>query len=567
MNSAPESGLAKVTPPKELSDQDRETVFQHFFHRLAAYRNTSELYALAEYNLSQQTEHNKSRSRDVFCDALNRWAQDLLQNAWVACQEPGSSTSPTLDSLVDTSTGRLPKLPSPELLSRLLNTILFLNITASKRYSAHTRSFLFALSSIDEQAVVSTLKNPEKALQEAQKHTQEAREQHAERGRALRMAGIGLSAVAGGVLVGITGGLAAPLVGAGVTTILGWLGVGGTAAGLLASGLASSSVVCGALFGAYGARSTANMVGRHIREVRDLALVPVRTRKDQETLGVRLCVSGWLSNPSDVTAPWTIFDGDDVFALQWEVEALQAMSGALITLIKSQAMKYVKAEIIKRTILASLLSALSPVAWLKIGKIIDNPWMNARALAIKTGAVLGTLLASRVFGNRPITLTGYSLGSLVVLEALEHLAKLRPSETIGLVQDVFLFGTPAPNDPATWASIRRLVCGRLVNGYSRGDYVLAVLSRASDASWGVAGLQPVDVKGVENVECEGVDGHLQWRGMIGKCLRDCHAPGIVNEEVDAQLQNVANAIQKDVDMSGQEVENAIKAGPGDSEGA
>ena len=47
--------------------------------------------------------------------------------------------------------------------------------------------------------------------------------------------------------------------------------------------------------------------------------------------------------------------------------------------------------------------------------------MTAKALASKAGRVLGTLLAQRVLGNRPVTLVGYSLGSLVVFEALQHL--------------------------------------------------------------------------------------------------------------------------------------------------
>jgi hypothetical protein len=131
------------------------------------------------------------------------------------------------------------------------------------------------------------------------------------------MVGMGLGAIAGGVLVGVTGGLAAPLVGAGVTTILGWLGVGGTALGLFATGLASSSVVCGALFGVYGATSTAKMVETHTREIRDLDIVRVKKEEKEDTLAVRLCVTGWLSSPEDVTAPWIVFGGDDTFALQW----------------------------------------------------------------------------------------------------------------------------------------------------------------------------------------------------------------------------------------------------------
>jgi hypothetical protein len=229
-------------------------------------------------------------------------------------------------------------------------------------------------------------------------------------------------------------------------------------------------------------------------------------------------------------------------------------------------MKYMKAEIIKRTILASLMTSLAPIAWLKIGQIIgtpcfphneiklphspvDNPWMNAKALAVKTGAVLGDLLAKNVFGNRPVTLTGYSLGSLVIFEALKYLASLPPAETTHLIQDVYLFGTPASTDILKWASIRRLVSGRLVNGYSNNDYVLAVLSRASDASWTVAGLQPIDVMGVENILCESVDGHTKWRGMIGHCLKECDAPGIVHGEVDIQLAEVASRAKKETEMS------------------
>lgn len=82
--------------------------------------------------------------------------------------------------------------------------------------------------------------------------------------------------------------------------------------------LQGSSVICGALFGVYGARTTSNMVQRHTREIRDLAIVPVhKLRKDQESLAVRLCVSGWLTSWDDVIAPWTVFGGDDTFALQW----------------------------------------------------------------------------------------------------------------------------------------------------------------------------------------------------------------------------------------------------------
>ncbi|KAF8502436.1 hypothetical protein JB92DRAFT_3123781 [Gautieria morchelliformis] len=43
----------------------------------------------------------------------------------------------------------------------------------------------------------------------------------------------------------------------------------------------------------------------------------------------------------DVTAPWMIFDqGEDTFALQWEVKALKDLSTALYDLIKLHALNY-----------------------------------------------------------------------------------------------------------------------------------------------------------------------------------------------------------------------------------
>ncbi|KAK0463993.1 DUF726-domain-containing protein [Desarmillaria tabescens] len=515
------SNLVQLTPPKQLTQQERETVFQHIFR---------------QYSLSSLPEKAKSDRRNAFNKGLNAWAQQLLEHTWVVCGEPDGESCPELDPYADTSTGQLLKLPHERDLKRILNAILFLHITTSKEYSARTRSFLNTFGSMDEDIIVSTLRHPDRAIEEAQQHTQTTTKDHAKRNKVLRMAGMGLGAVVGGVLVGVTGGLAAPLVGAGVTTVVGWLGIGGTIAGLLASGLAGSSVVCGALFGVYGAKSTADMVQRHTREIRDLAVLPVGVQSE-ETLAVRLCVSGWISSPIvTFVTPWTVFGGHNTFALQWEVQALQELSDALLTLIKSHTMKYIKIEIVKRTVFASLMSSLAPIAWLKIGQIIDNPWMNSKALAIKAGA-------------RPATLAGYSLGSLVIFEALKYLTTLPPSNTGDLIEDVFLFGTPVSTDQATWASIRRLVSGRLVNGYSTNDYVLAVLSRVSSVTWNVAGLHSVDVMGVENVHCDFVDGHTMWKELIGKSLQLVDAPGLVDSEIYLRTEDIDRQGEGDLGSS------------------
>lgn len=222
---------------------------------------------------------------------------------------------PEWDPLSDDSTHGLAPLPPIADLEKTINMVLFAHITSTKRYSSHTRAFLSTFCTPDEDNIVKTLRNPDDSMRDAEKRVKTEQERHAQRSSLMRKAGIGLGAVAGGVLVGVTGGLAAPLVGAGFSAIFGALGIGGSVVGLLATGLASSGVVCGALFGAYGARSTASMVERHTREIRDLAVKPVH--EPRESLALRLCVSGWLSDANDVTAPWTVFEGDDTFALQW----------------------------------------------------------------------------------------------------------------------------------------------------------------------------------------------------------------------------------------------------------
>jgi len=552
------SDLTQIIPPHDLSEEDRSAVFQHILRSLAAHRYTAELYAMNEYMTSPSPQDEKKAKKAEFEKEVNEWAQHLLRFVWTACGEPGGGDPPTLDPYADTSTVGLPPLPSRQHINQLFNTVLFLHVTSDKVYSSRTRDFLYSMASPDEAAIAATLKDPTRAIEEAERKTNSAKDAAAARSATFRKVGIGLGAVAGGVLIGVTGGLAAPLVGASVTTVLGWLGVGGTAAGILASGLAGSSVVCGALFGVYGSKKSAEVVERYTKEVEDLAILPARPSK--ETLAVRLCISGWLDSQEDVVGPWTVFDGDDTFALQWEVRALEDLSNALTALIKAQVMKHLKAEIIKRTVFASLFAALSPTSWLKIAQIIDNPWMRAKALAVKTGQVLGMLLHQRVLGNRPITLVGYSLGSLVIFEALQYLASLPPAETAHLLQDVFLFGAPVRIEERTWAAARRVVAGRLVNGYGSNDYILAVLSRVSDVSWGVAGLDVVPVKGVENVACDQVDGHLKWRGMIGQCLQKCGAPDLVDLEVKKQLQRKAKSIAEEMDMDEEEVNETSEQG-------
>jgi hypothetical protein len=87
---------------------------------------------------------------------------------------------------------------------------------------------------------------------------------------------VGLAAVGGAVLIGVTGGLAAPLLAAGLGTVMGGLGLGVVSTYLGA--LASSSLLVGSLFGAYGAKMTGRLMEQYAKEVQDFEFMPVQGR-------------------------------------------------------------------------------------------------------------------------------------------------------------------------------------------------------------------------------------------------------------------------------------------------
>lgn len=64
-----------------------------------------------------------------------------------------------------------------------------------------------------------------------------------------------------------------------------------------------------------------------------------------------------------------------------EIEALKVLSDAMYELVKGHAMKYIKAEVIRRTVFANLMSALSPIALLKIGGLIGEAKISSYELS------------------------------------------------------------------------------------------------------------------------------------------------------------------------------------------
>ncbi|KAI4252070.1 MAG: hypothetical protein LQ352_004493 [Teloschistes flavicans] len=418
-----------------------------------------------------------------------------------------------------------------------------------------------------------------KGLLEAAKHMsgESETQKKAEENATSRKWKVGLASVAGAALIGVTGGLAAPLVAAGVGSVMGGLGLGATAAAGYLGAVAGSTVIVGGLFGAYGGKMTGEMMDAYAKEVSDFAFLPVKdepisnepsksasshghkeiedpaskTQKhlshtsekaindpSSRRLRVTIGISGWLNSPSDVTQPWRVFGPDpssEVFALRYELESLMNLGNSIQAMVSSAAWGYAKSELIKHTIFAELSAALWPLALLKVSRVVDNPFSIAKSRSDKAGELLADALINKAQGERPVTLVGYSLGARVIYSCLMALAKRK---ALGLVESVALIGAPCPSTTSDWRVMRSVVASRLINVYSSNDYVLGFLYRTSSIQYGVAGLQPIpSLAGVENVDVsESVSGHLRYRYLVGSILQKIGFESVDEKRVEEERE-------------------------------
>lgn len=182
------------------------------------------------------------------------------------------------------------------------------------------------------------------------------------------------------------------------------------------------------------------------------------------------------------------------------------------------------------------MSAMTlPLALTKLSYLIDNPWAVSQARADMAGLILADSLMARNLGARPVTLVGFSLGSRVIFACLKELAN---RGAVGLVQNVYMFGTPVVAKKDEYTRARAVVPGRFVNGYASNDWILGIvnhLNLSCDANstsgylfratsggiMQVAGLSAVQVPGVENFNVtELVPGHMAYRTAMPKLLRE-----------------------------------------------
>jgi hypothetical protein len=283
-----------------------------------------------------------------------------------------------------------------------------------------------------------------------------------------RLVMMGLATVGGGLVIGLSAGLLAPVIGAGLAAGFTTIGVAGTSSFLAGAGGAAIITTTGIVTGGnIGLRASDRRTGA----VKTFEYRPLHNNK---RVNLIVTVAGWMNGKiDDVRLPYSTVDPimGDIYSVYWEPEMLQSM-GDTINILATEALTQGLQQILGSTILVALMAALQlPIVLTKLAYLIDNPWTVSLARADLAGLILADSLIDRNLGSRPITLVGFSLGSRVIYACLRELAK---RGQCGIIQNVYLFGSPMVFKKDEYIQCRTVVSGRIVNGYATNDWILGM---------------------------------------------------------------------------------------------
>ncbi|KAG0650820.1 hypothetical protein D0Z07_2678 [Hyphodiscus hymeniophilus] len=403
---------------------------------------------------------------------------------------------------------------------------LFLTLIADSVYDARSRVLL---EKVGENMQVDWLEicRFEKRVTDALEMQQAAEkenwneDEHKENRRKLalkkRYIMMGLATVGGGLVIGLSAGLLAPVIGAGLAAGFTTIGVAGTSGFLAGAGGAAIITSSAAASGGIIAVRAAN---RRTGAVKTFEYRPLHNNK---RVNLIVTVSGWMTGKiDDVRLPYSTVDPimGDIYSVLWEPEMLTSM-GDTINILATEALTQGLQQVLGSTLLIGLMAALQlPVVLTKLAYLIDNPWTVSLDRANSAGLILADSLIDRNLGTRPVTFVGYSLGSRVIFSCLRELAR---KGAHGLVQNVYLFGSPIVAKKDEYLRARSVVAGRFVNGYATNDWILGYLFRLTSGGISrIAGLAPIEgIPGLENVNVTDlVPGHMAYRTAMPKLLRE-----------------------------------------------
>ncbi|XP_064423926.1 transmembrane and coiled-coil domain-containing protein 4 isoform X3 [Latimeria chalumnae] len=332
-----------------------------------------------------------------------------------------------------------------------------------------------------EESLIESLKEQK---QEQSEEMEKARKKKETKKKVKRYLLIGLATVGGGTLIGVTGGLAAPLVAAGTAAIIG-------TAGAAALGSTAGIVIMASLFGAAGAGLTGYKMKKRVGAIEEFEFLPLTEGKQMH---ITIAITGWLSTGKygSFIVPWSnLAHSSEQYCLAWESKYLMALGNGLEYMLNG-ILSQVTQEALKLTVLSGILTALAwPSSILTVSSVIDNPWGVCLSRSAEVGKHLADLLLRRQQGNRPVSLIGFSLGARVIYFCLQELAREKGCE--GIIQDVVLLGAPVEGAVKYWKPLTKVVAGKIINGYCRGDWLLKFVYRTSSVKIDIAGLQPIDL--------------------------------------------------------------------------
>ncbi|CAL2273977.1 unnamed protein product [Prunus armeniaca] len=345
---------------------------------------------------------------------------------------------------------------------------------------------------------------------------------------------IGAAAITGGTLLTITGGLAAPAIAAGLGalaptlgTLIPIIGASGFAAAASAAGTVCWFCCCCCIIWSFifhihivfvrtnlwstahspfnqaaGAGLTGSKMARRTGSVDEFEFSAIGENHNQ---------GGFVFDKEDFVRPWEGQDDNlERYALVWESKNLIAVSTAIQDWLTSRIAMGLMKQGAMMTVLGTLVTALAwPATLLAAADFIDSKWAIAVDRSDKAGRLLAEVLLKGIHGNRPVTLVGFSLGARVIFKCLQCLAETEKNAE--LVERVVLLGAPISIADEKWEAARKMVAGRFVNAYSTNDWMLGIAFRASLLSRGLAGIQPIKVEGIENVDVTDViDAHSSY---------------------------------------------------------
>lgn len=338
---------------------------------------------------------------------------------------------------------------------------------------------------------------------------------------------IGLASIGGGAVIGVTGGLAAPIVASAFAGVLG--------AGTVVMSSAAAGIV-GSLFGVAGAGLTASKMNKRIGDLEEFNFESLTPDSEHTSLTITIAISGWISDetPQKFSKQWRYLrHTKEQYCLCYESKYLLELSRAMDYLL-SFVVSYATQEALKYTFLASVMAAIAwPTALISMANIIDNPWGVCIGRSAQAGKHLADVLMSRKQGKRPASLIGFSLGARVIFFCLQELASRKDSE--GMIGDIVLLGAPVTASVDQWQPLGRVISGKIINGYSSSDWLLKFLYRTSSAAIRVAGLQEIrwDDRRVKNVDLTPiVNGHMDYSKKLTEILNYVGIRTVVNIEDD-----------------------------------